>query len=47
MEQKKFPKPNVKLQISLTPVSMITLGTSSSFKGKGIISQSAEGAAGK
>lgn len=36
MEQKKFPKPNVKLYISLTVVSMITLGTSNSFKGKGI-----------
>lgn len=47
MEKKRFPKPNVKLQISLTLVSMITLGTSNSFKGKGIFSQSVEGAAGK
>lgn len=36
ISQKKFPKPNVKLQISLTLVSMITLGNSNSFKGKGI-----------
>lgn len=47
MQHTKFPKPTVKLQISLTLVSLVTLGTSKSFKEKEMgccFRQSVEGA---